>query len=256
MKMSTARLLVIASVWVAGLCAQSLNYSGTPALLNQVTLSMHGVPNQPYILAASDNPGPTVLAPLGTFELGYPPILIAGAIPGFPAVPALDTSGNVSMTFSIPFLSSLIGTSWWFQGVYFDPASPYGLSKTNGTHFTIADPLLAPTITGVTPNSGPAAGGTQVAITGTNFLPGGTTVSVGSTPLMNPVIATPTLILGTIPPGAPGASADITVSTIVGGSAVLADGFTYLGNSAPIIASVSPDHAPITGGGIFTLTGQ
>ena len=256
MKSLILRFAALALVLVSSAVAQTLGYSGTPALLNNVTLSMHGTANQPYVLAASDSPGPTVVAPLGSFDLGYPPIIIAGAIPGLPVVPALDASGNMSMTFNIPFNTSLIGTTWWFQAVYFDPLSPYGISMTNGTHFTIADPFLAPTITSIAPSSGPAAGGTQVAIMGTNFLPGGTTVTVGSSPLLNLTVATPTLILGTIPPGTPGYSANVTVTTLVGGASVLAGGFTYLGSSAPSIASISPTHAPISGGGIFTLTGQ
>ena len=240
----------------AATCAQSLSYSGTPALLNNVTMTMQGAPNEPYVLAASDTPGPTVIAPLGAFELGYPPIIIAGAVPGLPIVPSLDPNGMASISFDIPFNSSLIGTTWWFQGVVLDPSSPYGISKTNGVHFTIANPLLAPTVTSVTPNSGPSTGGSQVAIFGTNFLPGGTTVTVGTAPLGNLVVATPQLITGTIPPGAPGTSVPISVTTLIGGTSILANAWTYQGNSAPSIASVTPDHAPINGGVAFTLTGQ
>lgn len=240
------------------ICAfsQGLSYSGTPAPLNNVTISLQGTPNQPYILAASDSAGPTVVAPLGTFELGYPPVLLAGAVPGFPFTPSLDAQGNVSLTLGIPFNTSLVGETWWFQGVYFDPTSPYGLSKTNGIHFTVADPLLAPTVTSVTPNTGPAAGGNTVAIFGSNFLPGGTTVTFGNSPMLNMVVATPTLITGQVPQGVAGASVPVTVSTVIGGPAVLGNGYTYQGNFPPVIASVSPEHAPITGGVAITLVGQ
>ena len=74
MALQVACLFLVVSAFTS---AQSLSYSGTPALLNNVTLSMHGTPNQPYVLAASDSPGPTVVAPLGSFDMGYPPIIIA-----------------------------------------------------------------------------------------------------------------------------------------------------------------------------------
>lgn len=255
-RMKLLNTLLVLAASAISINAQSLTYSGTPALLNNVTVTMHGLPNQPYVLAASDSAGPTVVAPLGSFDLGYPPIIVTGSIPGLPIVPSLDPSGNGSVSFDLPFNTSLIGTTWWFQGVYFDPQSPYGLTKTNSVNFTIANPLLAPTISSVTPNSGPSVGGSQVAIFGTNFLPGGTTVTVGGSPLGNMVVATPQLITGIIPPGTPGTSVDVAVTTLIGGISIMANAWSYQGNSAPSILTVTPDHAPITGGVAFTLTGQ
>jgi hypothetical protein len=84
----------------------------------------------------------------------------------------------------------------------------------------------APTVTGLSPNAGPVAGGTTVMITGTNFT-GATAVKFGNTPATSFTVNGPTSITATVPPGAVGA-VDVTVATPSGTSAVSAgDKFTY-----------------------------
>ncbi|HVF03621.1 MAG TPA: IPT/TIG domain-containing protein [Frankiaceae bacterium] len=61
-------------------------------------------------------------------------------------------------------------------------------------------PAPAPTVTNVTPASGPELGGTTVTITGTNF-DTSTAVFFGLTPAVNPTISSPTQIVATSPPG-------------------------------------------------------
>jgi hypothetical protein len=56
----------------------------------------------------------------------------------------------------------------------------------------------APTVTGISPNSGPTAGGTAVTITGTNFATGAT-VSFGGTAATNVVVVSSTSITATTP---------------------------------------------------------
>jgi IPT/TIG domain len=82
----------------------------------------------------------------------------------------------------------------------------------------------APTVTGVSPNSGPAKGGTQVTITGTNFA-SGATVTFGGTAATNVVVASSTSITATAPAHAAGA---VTVTVTENGqSANLVNGFSY-----------------------------
>src|SRR4029077_6210273 len=62
----------------------------------------------------------------------------------------------------------------------------------------------APTISSVSPNSGPATGGTTVTIGGTNFV-SGATVSFGGTAATNVVFVSATQITTTVPAHAAGA---------------------------------------------------
>ena len=81
-----------------------------------------------------------------------------------------------------------------------------------------------PTVTSVSPNNGPAAGGTAVTITGTNFA-AGATVTFGVTAATNVVVVDAAHITATTPAGSVGA---VTVTVTVNGqSGSLANGFTY-----------------------------
>ena len=92
-------------------------------------------------------------------------------------------------------------------------------SLTNG--FTY---LGAPTVTSLSPNNGPTAGGTSVTITGTNFA-AGATVTFGATAATNVVVVSGTQITATTPAGSVGA---VTVTVTVNGqSGSLTNGFTY-----------------------------
>ena len=118
-------------------------------------------------------------------------------------------------------------------------------SLTNG--FTY---VVRPTVTSVSPNSGVAAGGTAVTITGTNFA-AGATVTFGSASATNVVVVNSTTITATTPAGSAGA---VTVTvTVSGQSGSLTNGFTYV--VPPTVTSVSPNNGPTTGGTVVTITG-
>jgi hypothetical protein len=84
---------------------------------------------------------------------------------------------------------------------------------------------LAPTVTAVSPLSGPAGGGTSVTITGTN-LTGATGVDFGTTASSSFTVDSATQITATVPAGS--GTVDVTVSA-PGGTSVTsaADQFTY-----------------------------
>jgi large repetitive protein len=83
-----------------------------------------------------------------------------------------------------------------------------------------------PTITGVSPNSGPSSGGTVVAITGTNFT-GASAVDFGVTPALSFTVLNSTSVSATSPAGVN--PVDITITTQFGTNATgPADQFTYL----------------------------
>ena len=86
-----------------------------------------------------------------------------------------------------------------------------------------------PTVTALSPTSGPLAGGTSVAITGTNFT-GATAVDFGVLAAGSYTVNSATSITATSPVEASGTSVDVTVTTPSGTSATSgADQFTYEG---------------------------
>jgi hypothetical protein len=107
-----------------------------------------------------------------------------------------------------------------------------------------------PVVTGVSPNDGPASGGTPVTITGTGFTNAssvqfGTAAATGVS-----VNAQGTQITATSPAGA--ALVDVTVTTPVATSATRsADEFTY----APTVTVVSPNTGSEAGDTPVTITG-
>jgi hypothetical protein len=84
---------------------------------------------------------------------------------------------------------------------------------------------VTPTVTSISPTTGPAAGGTSVTITGTGFT-GAATVNFGTNAATSVTYVSPTQLIATSPAGTN--TVDITVKNIDGTSAkVAADKFTY-----------------------------
>jgi hypothetical protein len=108
----------------------------------------------------------------------------------------------------------------------------------------------APTVTAISPNAGPTAGGTSVNITGTRFL-SGATVTIGGAAATGVTVVNSTRITATTPAGTAGAQ-DVTVTT-VGGSGTLAGGYTYI--EAPTVTTISPSSGPEAGGTSVNITG-
>ena len=110
-----------------------------------------------------------------------------------------------------------------------------------------------PAITGVSPNRGPAAGGTAVTITGSGFTGAGAVLFGGSPPPSFSVVSD-TQITTTSPSGS--GTVDAVVLTAAGGASQTsqADQFTYI--PAPKVASINPQSGPAAGGAVVTLTGS
>jgi len=129
--------------------------------------------------------------------------------------------------------------------------TPIGTSTTSAAdQFTY---LAAPTVTSVSPNSGPLAGGSSVTITGTNFT-GATAVKFGTVTASGIAVTSATSITATSPAGSAG-MVNITVTTPGGTSPTsAASQFTYV--SAPTVTLVSPTSGPSAGGTSVTVTGS
>jgi hypothetical protein len=125
-----------------------------------------------------------------------------------------------------------------------------------GGAFTYVGP---PTVSSVSPDIGPRTGGTEITITGTNFL-SGSTVAIGQGSGTPEVAASDvdvvslTEITAVTGGGAEVGTYDVYVRTGAGSSAGNSKAaFTYVG--APTVTSVSPGVGPKSGGTKITITG-
>jgi IPT/TIG domain/Fibronectin type III domain/Cysteine-rich secretory protein family len=114
--------------------------------------------------------------------------------------------------------------------------------------FTVGATLLPPlSITGVSPNKGPVAGGTSVTINGTGFATGVTGVMFGATPAASFSVVNDATISAVSPAHAAGA-VDVSVTATGGSSATsVADRYTYgLGAPTAVVAASGDQSATVT----------
>ncbi|MFJ8039381.1 IPT/TIG domain-containing protein [Kitasatospora sp. NPDC096147] len=134
-----------------------------------------------------------------------------------------------------------------------DPATHTvtGTVPTGNTPFALGQAQAAPVVDRITPDQGPAAGGTTVTLTG-RHLAGTRSVSFGGAPAANVTVVNATTVTATAPPHAPG-TVDVQL-TSAGGRTVPAGRYTYRA-PAPVITGIAPDHGPAAGGTVVTITG-
>lgn len=109
--------------------------------------------------------------------------------------------------------------------------------------------LDKPTVTGVTPTSGPAAGGTTVKIAGSGF-GSAPSVTFGGVAATSVTLSSATELSVVTPAGA--GAVDVTVSS-AGGDGTKTAAFTY--TAAPTLVSASPLQGSTAGGTTVTITG-
>jgi hypothetical protein len=144
--------------------------------------------------------------------------IIGGSDDGMRLVPAM---GNVQLNRTWKFAWLPNGSYYWsVQAV--DTAYAGSVWSEEGT-FLVG--LPAPTVSSITPSSGPVAGNTQVSVTGTGFQVGAT-VSFDGTSGAGIVILSETEIECFTPPHAAGA-VDVVVTNTDSKQGTLLDGFTY-----------------------------
>ncbi|HUK89118.1 MAG TPA: IPT/TIG domain-containing protein, partial [Blastocatellia bacterium] len=130
--------------------------------------------------------------------------------------------------------------------------NPDNQASTLSSAFTYANTAPAPTVTSISPASGPTSGETAITITGSGFQ-FGATVAIGGAPATNMIVYNSTTITCYTPPGSSGA-ASVVVTNYDGQSGTLTGGFTYF--QAPLsISSVSPNSGSTIGGTAITITG-
>lgn len=194
-----------------------------------------------------------------SFCWGTTPTLVGCTSAAASQSPLSGGSSTVNVTRTVTALS--LGVTYYFNVTAINAAGTTVGSTVEFTMPTSTAPT--PTVTSVSPNTGDAAGGESITITGTNFSTTGIGVTVSIGGLTATVInTTSTGITVTTPPGVVGA-ADVIVSNN-DGQAVRATGafiynsasftLTYDGNGAT--AGAAPvDGTSYTYGSNVTVTG-
>ncbi|GGN37318.1 hypothetical protein GCM10012285_11980 [Streptomyces kronopolitis] len=212
----------------------------------------------------------TVTAPSGTstqnalfaYALVAAPVLTSlsptsGPTAGGNAVILTGTnlSGVTSVTFGATPASVVSNTAT--QVVVIAPAgvvSSVGVAVTTagGTSNLLVYSYVAvaaPVLTGITPSSGPTAGGNTVILTGTN-LSNATSVKFGATPAA--VVSNTATQVVVIAPAGVVSSVGVSVTTAGGTSNLLV--YSYVA-PAPVLTTISPTAGPLGGGNTVTLNG-
>ncbi len=180
-------------------------------------------------------PGVSIYSTLREGKYGY----LSGG-----SMAAAQVSGAAALIFSTdPSLSPIALKQQILDNV--DPLfSLSGMVKSGGRlDICKALPGCEPAVvTGVSPGSGPAGGGTSVTITGAH-LDGATTVKFGSADAAGFTIDSPSSITAQAPAGA--GTVDVTVATPGGASpAVTGDRFTYATEAEPGPPAPTPTPTP------------
>ncbi|MFD7408077.1 IPT/TIG domain-containing protein [Streptomyces sp. NPDC059866] len=169
-------------------------------------------------------------------------------------VTGIDFTGVVIVRFgSIPATSFTVNSSTQITAVTPSGSGTVNVTVTT-TQGTSAQSVpftysTAPTLSSLSPNQGPASGGTTVTLTGTGFT-NVTSVRFGGVAAASFTVNSSTQITAVSPARAAG-PADVTVTTSGGTSNALT--FTYV--AAPSITGLSPNRGPVSGGTTVTLTG-
>jgi hypothetical protein len=203
---------------------------------------------------AQTAPAPTVtsISPTSGTTAGGTAVTIAGN--GFLTGAAVTIGGTAATGVTVASSTSITATT----AAHTAGAGNVVVTNTDGQSgtltngYTYTSPNPAPTVGGISPTSGPVAGGTAVTITGTGFL-SGATVKLGGTSATNVTVVSATSITATAPAHAAGA-VSVVVTNTDGQSGTLTNGYTYT-NPAPTVTSISPTSGTTAGGTAVTITG-
>jgi hypothetical protein len=247
---------------------ETTSATGAFALALETTLTLTGTA-----------PTGAVSVPLGTVQIARatctrptaPPVTAAGITPN--SGPA---SGGQTVTITgsgfVPGFTTVTFDGVRATGVTVSPdgtsltaVTPPGqpgpasvvVSSVGGSSAPLTYTYLGngPTITGVTPSSGPTSGGTRVTISGRG-LAGATGVTFDGVPGTNLTVSPDgTSVTVTTPPGTPG-TADVVVQ-LPGTDAVAPDAFRYVADgSGARVTDVAPNEVATAGGETVTISGS
>jgi hypothetical protein len=167
-----------------------------------------------------------------------------------------STSIDVGKVTSRTITGLTAGTTYYFRVIAYNTSGQQSAPSTQVT-FTAAGTSSSPTLTAVSPTSGPTSGGTVITLTGTNFV-SGATVRVGGVAATGVTFVSATQLRATTPAGTAGAR-DVLVTNPNGSSVTRTGAFTYVTSSTTssfTVTGVSPASGPTSGGTVITVTGS
>ena len=199
------------------------------------------------------NPAPTVssITPSSGPASGGTPVTITGS--GFQAGATVSLGGTAATGVSVSSSTTITATTAAHAAgtVNVVVTNPDSQSGTLPSGYSYGNP--APTVSSITPSSGPASGGTPVTITGSGFQ-AGATVSLGGTAATGVSVSSSTTITATTAAHAAG-TVNVVVTNPDSQSGTLPSGYSY-GNPAPTVSSITPSSGPASGGTPVTITGS
>ena len=221
-----------------------VNVSGTSPVV---------VADQFTFTAASGLPSVTGIAPSSGPVGGGTTVTITGT--SFTGAIAVTFGGLLATMFTVNSDTSITAQAPPHAAATVDiqVAGPGGISAAVAAdQFTHNS--APPTVTTVSPSSGPAMGGSSAIITGTNFV-GATAVNFGTTAAVF-VVDSATQITASVP-GLSVGTYDVTVTTPAGTSGTsAADQFTAVAPPVPLVVGVMPTSGPTAGGTTVVITGD
>jgi hypothetical protein len=223
-----------------------LNSTGVPSVASSVLLNSSSSTPAPTVTSISPNSGTinggTGVTITGTGFLGGATVSVGGT-----AATGVTVVSSASIT-----AATAAHPAGIVDVVVTNSDTQSGTLTQGFTYTTVSNP--APTVTGISPTSGTANGGTAVTITGTGFL--GATVTVGGTAATGVTVVSSTSITATTAAHAPGI-VDVVVTNSDAQSGTLTQGFTYTTVSNPVlmVTAISPSSGPASGGTAVSITG-
>ncbi len=240
------------AVTVGGLAAAfSANGDGTLDVVTPAgiangsnTVSVHstidGSAAQDLAITGFETPAITSITPSVANEAGGTPVHITGT----------ELLGSAVTVDGNPVQATVSGTDITFIA----PAHAQGDATVTVQNLDASTSATlsydaAPSITDVTPASGPLSGGETITISGDHFR-GNPTVTLGSHSL-TPVSVTPTSITAVVPAVSAAETDSLSVTTDID-TATLADAYSYVPGPD---GSASPTDGPTSGQNFVTITG-
>lgn len=206
-----------------------------------------------YTYTAATAPTVTSVSPSSGTVAGGTSVTITGT--SFVSGATVTFGGTASSSVTVSSATSIVATSpargstGLVAIAVSNPDTQTGIIANAFTY----NPLPAPTVTTIAATSGPAAGGTSVTITGTNFV-AGASVTVGGSALSSATVVNATTITGSTPAHSAGVGS-VIVSNPDGQSASLINAFTWAANAAPTATGITPSSGGVAGGEFLQIAG-
>jgi hypothetical protein len=254
------------NVTIDGALATNISVTGTTTITLLTPSAQTGIGTKDVIISSTENGVLTVtngytynatpaasgpINPNNGPTSGGTPITITGS--GFVAPVTVNIGGT-------PATGVVVTSTTTVTAITPARPSPGTVNVTVTSSFT-GDTVIpagftyntTPTVTSISPDSGPATGNQTVQIDGANFT-GNVTVTFGGTPMTGIVVSNGDTRITGITPAGPIGQVLVRVESSTHGITDVPNGYTYIGS--PAITSVVPDNGPVNAATPITITGS